>query len=57
VAPLEACGSYVALYHGLKELQADIHQHVHLENNVLFPGAEQLEVGELAASTLHEKCS
>jgi regulator of cell morphogenesis and NO signaling len=41
--PEGACGSYRALYEGLKELQADIHEHVHLENHVLFPQAVALE--------------
>jgi regulator of cell morphogenesis and NO signaling len=31
------------LYHGLAELEADTHRHIHLENNVLFPRAQQLE--------------
>jgi regulator of cell morphogenesis and NO signaling len=41
--PEDACGSYRALYAGLKELQADLHMHVHLENHFLFPSAEALE--------------
>lgn len=43
--PEGACGSYAALYAGLKALQADIHEHVHLENYVLFPAAIELERG------------
>jgi regulator of cell morphogenesis and NO signaling len=43
--PAESCGSYRALYAGLKELQADIHEHVHLENHVLFPRALFMEQG------------
>lgn len=39
--PADACQSYQALYRGLKELEEDLHQHVHLENNVLFPKAMQ----------------
>lgn len=42
-APANACGSYRALYAGLQELQADIHEHVHLENHVLFPRALLME--------------
>jgi regulator of cell morphogenesis and NO signaling len=41
--PDDACGSYRALYAGLKELQADLHMHVHLENHLLFPSAQALE--------------
>lgn len=34
--PEGACGTWTALYNGLKELQDDLHEHIHLENNVLF---------------------
>jgi regulator of cell morphogenesis and NO signaling len=45
-APPEACGSWRALYGGLAAFEADLHRHVHLENNVLFPRVrEQLERG------------
>ncbi len=43
--PGNACGSYRALYAGLEELERDLHQHIHLENNVLFPMARRLEPG------------
>jgi regulator of cell morphogenesis and NO signaling len=39
--PADACNSYRALYAGLQELEADLHQHIHLENNILFPRATQ----------------
>lgn len=42
-APADACTSFRALYQDLKEFEADLHQHVHLENNVLFPRAVELE--------------
>ncbi len=42
-APADACTSFRALYDDLKEFEADLHQHVHLENNVLFPRAVDLE--------------
>lgn len=35
--PADACPTYTAVYQGLERLEADIHRHVHLENNVLFP--------------------
>lgn len=38
-----ACGSYRALIEGLRHLEADMHQHVHKENNVLFLRAIALE--------------
>ena len=28
---------------GLAELETDLHMHIHLENNVLFPRANQIE--------------
>lgn len=37
--PPEACGSYRALFAALKDLERDMHIHVHLENNILFPRA------------------
>ncbi len=41
--PDDACESFKALYDGLKELEKDLHEHIHLENNILFPKAVELE--------------
>jgi regulator of cell morphogenesis and NO signaling len=41
--PADACNSYQFLYKKLKELDEDLHQHIHLENNILFPKALKLE--------------
>lgn len=41
--PEDACNTFRGLYHGLAELEADTHQHIHLENNALFPRAAELE--------------
>lgn len=41
--PTDACTSYKALYQDLREFEADLHQHVHLENNILFPRAVEME--------------
>jgi regulator of cell morphogenesis and NO signaling len=38
-----ACTTHVALFSGLREFEADLTQHFHLENDVLFPRAIQLE--------------
>jgi len=38
-----ACATHVALFAGLGDFEADLKQHVHLENDVLFPRAIQLE--------------
>ncbi|GIU81510.1 MAG: iron-sulfur cluster repair di-iron protein [Acidobacteria bacterium] len=41
--PEGACPSFTALYYELEELEKDLHRHIHLENNVLFPQAVELE--------------
>lgn len=41
--PENACHSFRELYDELQALEADIHTHIHLENNVLFPRAARLE--------------
>jgi regulator of cell morphogenesis and NO signaling len=41
--PTEACISFQTLYSALAEFEADLHQHIHLENNVLFPRAIAIE--------------
>ena len=42
-APPDACISYQTLYKALADLEADLHQHIHLENNILFPRAIEME--------------
>jgi len=41
--PADACISYSKLYEALRGLEADLHQHIHLENNILFPRAVGME--------------
>ncbi|MBC7567646.1 MAG: iron-sulfur cluster repair di-iron protein, partial [Pedobacter sp.] len=41
--PADACNSYMILYKKLDEYENDLHRHVHLENNVLFPKAIDLQ--------------
>lgn len=41
--PKDGCISYETLYNALDALEQDLHQHIHLENNILFPGAVALE--------------
>jgi regulator of cell morphogenesis and NO signaling len=41
--PAKACYSFKLLYQQLAAFEEDLHQHVHLENNILFPGAIRLE--------------
>ena len=41
--PPDACISYQTLYQALENLEKDLHQHIHLENNILFPKASDME--------------
>ncbi len=41
--PEDACASYGLLFKMLEEFEDDLHLHVHLENNILFPKAVALE--------------
>jgi regulator of cell morphogenesis and NO signaling len=41
--PEYACVTYKAMLGGLRELEQDLHLHIHLENNILFPRTLQLE--------------
>ncbi|HPA31119.1 MAG TPA: hemerythrin domain-containing protein, partial [Bacteroidia bacterium] len=41
--PEDACASYSLLFRLLEEFEEDLHTHVHLENNILFPKALALE--------------
>jgi regulator of cell morphogenesis and NO signaling len=42
--PADACTTYALTYAKLAEFEEDLHQHVHLENNILFPRAAALGV-------------
>ena len=41
--PANACTTFRLSYAKLKEFEDDLHQHIHLENNILFPKAIALE--------------
>lgn len=41
--PADACNTYRVLYGKLAEFEKDLHQHIHLENNILFKKAIELE--------------
>lgn len=41
--PADACTSYRVLYEALAAFERDLHQHIHLENNILFPRAVEME--------------
>lgn len=51
--PEDGCISYQTLYEALAALEADLHQHIHLENNLLFPRAAEIEAsGQMSKSGL-----
>jgi regulator of cell morphogenesis and NO signaling len=39
VLPLDSCATFRALYEEIQQLEDDLHEHIHLENNILFPRA------------------
>jgi len=41
--PPGRCPTFRALYHGFSEFEQNLHRHVHLENNILFPRALAME--------------
>ncbi|HLV50641.1 MAG TPA: iron-sulfur cluster repair di-iron protein [Flavobacterium sp.] len=41
--PADACNTYKVTFALLKEFEEDLHLHIHLENNILFPKAIKLE--------------
>ena len=41
--PADACNTYKVTYAMLDEFEKDLHLHIHLENNILFPEAVKLE--------------
>jgi regulator of cell morphogenesis and NO signaling len=41
--PADACVSFKTFYEALEGFEQDLHQHIHLENNLLFPKAIELE--------------
>ena len=45
--PEDGCMSYKMLYRALPEFEADLYQHIHLENDILFPRAIEVEGGNV----------
>lgn len=45
--PDDGCNTYRITMDLLREFDADLHQHIHLENNILFPKALKLESGSV----------
>ncbi len=50
-APDDACNAYRGLYKALAKFEADLHQHIHKENNILFPRAAELEARQRATAS------
>lgn len=44
--PAGACPTFLNYYLSLREFEQDLHHHIHLENNILFPRAIELEASE-----------
>lgn len=42
-APEGSCPTYLGLYLALQEFERDLHEHIHLENNILFPRVVEIE--------------
>ena len=49
-APEDACPSFKGLYAGIEDLERDLHRHIHLENNILFPRAIETETSVWAGA-------
>lgn len=49
--PNDACDTFRVMLHSLASLELDMHQHVHKENNILFPRALSM------AKSQHQRCS
>jgi len=48
LAPEDACNTYRLTFELLRDFESDLHQHIHIENNILFPKAIQLEPSVLS---------
>ncbi len=53
--PTDACNTFRGLYHGFAELERDLHQHIHVENNILFPRAAKVEAGLREKESVHAR--
>lgn len=55
--PADACNTYRVMLEGLSALERDMHQHVHKENNILFPRAMELEARDGGAKQESHECT
>lgn len=49
--PQDACFTYELLYDALEGFETDLHRHIHLENNILFPKAVEMETAGVPADS------
>jgi len=49
--PEHACNTYRVVYAKLEEFEDDLHRHIHLENNILFPRATEMEARLLSVQS------
>lgn len=54
--PPEACNSYLALFHGLEQMEADLHEHIHKENNILHARILAAAGKESGGAAAHGGC-
>ena len=57
VVPAGACNTYRVMLEGLAALEGDMHEHVHKENNILFPRAVELEASLAGATESPSECA
>lgn len=55
--PADGCSTYATGFARLADFEADLHRHVHLENNVLFPRALELERSLASAAAAGSCCT
>lgn len=53
--PADACNTYKVTFHLLKEFEEDLHLHIHLENNILFPKSIAMEQKQTTANTINQQ--
>ncbi len=51
--PADACNTYKVTFHLLKEFEEDLHLHIHLENNILFPKSIAMEQKQTTANSIN----
>ncbi|HIK95094.1 MAG TPA: iron-sulfur cluster repair di-iron protein, partial [Planctomycetes bacterium] len=50
LVPVDACNTWRTMLDGLQNLERDLHRHIHKENSILFPRAEQLNAARIGSN-------